>query len=135
MRNGTWSTDTLDVTAQLTGWPTPTSRTFGENLEVELARRARMKLSNGSGNGAGLTTALAAQMVSWPMNSDLNNISVIRANLIGAELTNCTVKIENGGQLNPEHSRWLMGYPADWALSVAMVTLLSRKSHKNSSKP
>jgi hypothetical protein len=52
----------------LSGWPTPAAKTFGENLDAELERRAKMKLEgNGrNGNGAGMTTAVIAQMAGWP---------------------------------------------------------------------
>lgn len=37
--------------------------------------------------------------------------------------------------LNPEHCRWLMGYPKGWTRSEATVMPLCRKSQRNSSEP
>jgi hypothetical protein len=52
----------LSADAAMTGWPTPAANTYGEDLEREMARRARLKEKHGNGNGAGMTIALAAQI-------------------------------------------------------------------------
>lgn len=41
----------------------------------------------------------------------------------------------SGGQLSPEHSRWLMGLPSAWDDCGARATPLSRRSRKRSSGP
>jgi hypothetical protein len=51
----------------------------------------------------------------------------------GLLATGSPAKTASPGQLSPEHSRWLMGYPPEWANCAPTATRSSRKSRPSSS--
>jgi hypothetical protein len=111
IRNGKLSTDRLDVTAQMTGWPTPNATD-----STGAGRQGRL-------GGANLQTAVSEIAGPARLTSD------------GEMLTGSSAEMESGGQLNPAHSRWLMGYPPEWDDCAVTAMPSSRKSQPRGSKP
>ena len=127
------------------GWPTPKSSNDGDSDEtVAMAMRGECEMS----------LPRVAKLAGWatPRVSDnqgaastrIQNaqngagIYQLREQVHGASgptPTSFPAATEKPGALNPEHSRWLMGYPAAWGCCGATAMLSCRKSPPRSSKP
>jgi hypothetical protein len=112
----------------LTGWPTPAAQEFEiADPERMRQRRAEVKAKGYNGNGFGLTLGMLAvsELTSSPQPA--------RYTASGEMLIGCSAGMESGGQLNPAHSRWLMGLPPAWDACAPTATRLSRRSPLSSS--
>jgi hypothetical protein len=142
----------LSADAALAGWPTPTTRDHkdGGNPDVNVpmnsllgrevwlagwqTTRARGD-AGGSRYKTGDTTNLEDQ-IRWNLMHDPDLPLNVPARLTasGELLTGSIAGMESGGQLNPAHSRWLMGLPPAWDDCAVTATQSMPKRRKPSSK-
>lgn len=105
--------------ARLAGWPTARAADGDKNV-----RTAEGALSEIARKGSPQDLAQAAAIA-----------GPARLTVSGELLTGSGAGMEAGGQLNPAHSRWLMGLPSAWDdCAVTAMELLPRK-RRHSSKP
>jgi hypothetical protein len=92
--NEAGNNDSSRKTVALAGWPTPVQTDHKGGYEGGRIRNGKLSTDR------------------LDVTAQLTGPARLTAN--GEMLTGCSAGMESGGQLNPLHSAWLMGYPCVW---------------------
>jgi hypothetical protein len=94
-----------DSESTLSGWPTPSARDWKDTPGMATTA------TNPDGSTRTRLDQLprVANLAGWGTPDGPARITAD-----GTLQTGSTAAMESGGQLNPDHSRWMMGYPTGW---------------------
>lgn len=134
--------ESMEEQAQYANWATPTARDYRSESATDNYNEKRWGHSRGKPLSAEATlaawsTPMANERFRSPEFSEGRNpnmTELARLTDSGATPNGSTAQTESPGQLDPDHSRWVMGYNAGHLSCAPTETLSFLKSQRNSSQ-
>lgn len=102
----------LGWAAAMASWSTPTANDYKGSGETVIRKDGKDRTFD---------------RLDYSTEQGLKITQPIRITASGQTLTGLDAAMESSGQLNPAHSRWLMGYPPEWDDCAVMAMPSSRK--------
>jgi hypothetical protein len=128
--------DTLTSAARLSGWPTPTARDhFPPHTPEYIAEKKAQGHGMANLSDVVMLTGWATPTSRDHKDGDCDLTVTPDRCLLGRQvLMSSTAPTGKRGALNPDHSRWLMGFPRAWGSSGVTAMQSCRKLPRGSSK-